>query len=205
MKSLDPRVNRLPGVDSANNDITTPQLCTFEVFVQPRAGKPFQHEGAVHAPNAEMAFVIAKETFTRRFTCVALWVVETARIFVTPTTDGSTNAYNILAKTEPGNGNENIRLFEIFHLPKRGKQHVHFRSEEAKTPEEAIITAKQFLDPSQVFFNVWAVAEEQIRKTNQEELDLWTTLPEKKFRDATAYKGGEKLQRFLEQRQSSNE
>jgi ring-1,2-phenylacetyl-CoA epoxidase subunit PaaB len=36
-----------------------------------------------------------------------------------------------------------------------------------------------------------------IRYTGEEEADLWATLPEKKFRDATEYRGGDKLNEFL--------
>jgi ring-1,2-phenylacetyl-CoA epoxidase subunit PaaB len=71
--SLDPRVNRLPA-NMANPDekIALDQLTTFEVFVQPKPGKPFQHEGIVHASDIEMAYLFAKESFTRRFTCSSL-------------------------------------------------------------------------------------------------------------------------------------
>ena len=94
MKSLDPRVNRLPKtpqeiVPKAPLD----QLGTFEVFVQPKEGKSFQHEGIVHAPELEMAYVWAKETFTRRFTCSSLFVVDTRNVFVSPLSEGSQSAY----------------------------------------------------------------------------------------------------------------
>ena len=90
MKSLDPRVNRLPySIDSPPMRAKAPfdQFGTFEVFVQPREGKPFQHEGAVHAPDLELAFVLAKETFTRRFTCKSLFVAETRTFLVSAMTE----------------------------------------------------------------------------------------------------------------------
>ena len=48
-----------------------------------------------------------------------------------------------------------------------------------------------------------AVAVHVTLPTGLEEKDLWKTLPEKKFRDAADYKGGEKLKAFLERNQSS--
>lgn len=198
MKSLDPRVNRLPplpeGVTTAKPALD--QLCTFEVFVQPRGGKPFQHEGALHASDLEMAFVLAKETFTRRFTCSALWVVETSRVFFSPTTEGSQSAYGIIPVTDAGNAP--AESFEIFHLPKRGKQHVHCCSVEATTPDAAMTLAGRTMAAGAVFYNIWAIRSADIRRTYENEMDLWSTLPDKRFRDASAYKGGDKLKEFLE-------
>ena len=45
-------------------------------------------------------------------------------------------------------------------------------------------------------YNVWAVKRSDIRFTSEEDRDLWLTLPEKKFRDAANYKGGDKLKQF---------
>ena len=175
------------------------QFGTFEVFVQPRAGKPFQHEGAVHAPNLEMAFVLAKETFTRRFTCTSLCVVDTRAVFVSPMTEGTANAYDLIPPPAPAQGGH--EAYEIYHLLKRGKQHIHAGTVYAVSPQQAISVAKNEFGEKAVF-NIWAVQQADIRFTTEAEKDLWLTLPEKKFRDAVEYKGGEKLKNFLERRQS---
>jgi ring-1,2-phenylacetyl-CoA epoxidase subunit PaaB len=197
LKSLDPRVNRLPAVEGESLEKEPlDQLVTFEVFVQPKEGKPFQHEGAVHAPELELAFVLAKETFTRRFTCTSLWVVETSNIFVSPTTEASVSIYASVPPVDLDAGDQHT--FEIFHLPKRGKQHLHFQTVNASSPEQAIAKAKQLVPPTVIVYNVWAIPAEAFRKATAEEKELWATLPDKKFRDAGAYKGGEKLKDFLE-------
>lgn len=172
------------------------QFATYEVFVQPQEGKPFQHEGVVHAPDIELAFVLAKETFTRRFTCTALLVVDTRHVYVSAMTEGSQSVYDILSGEVPDqSGGE---AYEIFHLVKRGKQHVHVGQVQATGGAEALIQAKRVLsaDSTRVF-NVWAIRKSKIRYTREDEKDLWNTLPEKKFRDATAYKAGDKLNAFL--------
>lgn len=200
MNSLDPRVKRLPKTGQSGQIIPKApldQFGTYEVFVQPKEGKPFQHEGIVHAPNLEMAFVLAKETFTRRFLCSSLFVTETRNVFVSPTTEGTQSVYELISgdfydKT-PGES------YEIFHLPKRGKQHLHVGRVEAADPQHAMSRAKaQFGE--KVVYNVWAVRSGDIRFTAPEEKDFWVTLPEKKFRDAGEYKGGDKLKSFLESR-----
>lgn len=171
------------------------QFGTFEVFVQPREGKPFQHEGIVHAPDLEMAFVLAKETFTRRFTCTSLCVVETRNVFVSPLSDGSANAYDIIQAARPGEGPE--ESYEIYHLTKRGKQHIQAGTVQARNPQHAMIAAKEKLGHKTVY-NIWAIRSADIRFATDGEKDLWLTLPEKKFRDAAEYKGGDKLKSFLE-------
>lgn len=174
------------------------QFGTFEVFVQPKEGKPFQHEGIVHAPNLEMAYVLAKETFTRRFTCVSLYVADTRNVYVSPLTEGTINAYDTLT-SEPIAPGEKTK-YEIYHLTKRGKQHTHAGTVEAGSPQEAITKAGQSLRGDKIIYNVWTIRSADIRFTTPEEQDLWKTLPDKKFRDAAEYKGGDKLKNFLEKR-----
>jgi ring-1,2-phenylacetyl-CoA epoxidase subunit PaaB len=171
------------------------QFGTYEVFVQPREGKPFQHEGIVHAPDLEMAFVLAKEAFTRRFLCHSLYVADTRNTYVSPMTDGATNAYDLIEDLPDQPGAK--ERYEIYHLLKRGKQPIHAGNVQAASPQEAMSVAKNQFKPKNVF-NVWAMRTADIRFTNAEEKDLWNTLPEKKFRDASDYKGGEKLKDFLD-------
>ncbi len=205
LKSLDPRVRRLPPAVELNQTLPKSpldQFVTFEVFVQPKDGKPFEHEGIVHAPNLEMAYVLAKEAFTRRFDCVSMYVVESGKVNVSPLTEGDTNAYDLIEDV-PGQAGEK-ESYEIYHLAKRGKQHVHAGSVQACLPREAMTIAKQKWYPGKGVCNIWAIRTADIRFTSPEEKDLWLTLPDKKFRDAAEYKGGEKLKSFLEAKGQQN-
>lgn len=199
LQSLDPRVNRLPITDVPASIVqdTTDQLATFQVFVQPSAGKPFQHEGIVHAPHIDMAFILAKETFTRRFTCVSLCVASTADIYSSVTTEADHNVYDHVPE-EPPQSDAQLVSFEIFQLHKRGKQHLHAGQVQASSPIHALHLAAVSFRTEKVIYNVWAIRTIHIRFTSDEEQDLWTTLPDKKFRDAANYKGGDKLKNFLE-------
>jgi len=191
-------VKRLPAIAGAKAEPKAPldQFGTFEVFVQPKEGKPFQHEGIVHAPNLEMAYVLAKETFTRRFTCFSLCVAETRNVFVSPVSEGQVSAYDLLTTVQATG--KPLTSFEIFHLPKRGKQHVHAGTVQAEDAQHAMCVAKQTVGAGKMTYNVWAIATTAIRFTRPEDGDFWSTLPEKKFRDAADYKGGDKLKKFLE-------
>jgi ring-1,2-phenylacetyl-CoA epoxidase subunit PaaB len=199
MKSLDPRVIRLPLIGQPGEILPKApfdQFGTYEVFVQPKEGKAFQHEGIVHAPNLEMAFVLAKETFTRRFTCVSLYVTDTRNVYISSMTDGIVNAYELVNDVQAQAG-EKVS-YEIYHLLKRGKQHGHVGSVKAATPQEAMAEAKKKFLNDKIVYNIWAIRTSDIRFTSIEEQELWLTLPEKKFRDASDYKGGDKLKEFLE-------
>jgi len=198
MKSLDPRVNRLPEIGQPGQvepKAPLDQFGTFEVFVQAKEGKPFQHEGIVHAPDREMAFVLAKEAFTRRFTCVSLCVADTRNVYVSAMTEGNIPVWEFinLVDDQPG---EKIP-YEIYLLTKRGKQHQHAGTVQAASPAQAMSEARKLFS-SKLVYNVWVIQTSDIRFTSPEEKELWLTLPEKKFRDASDYKGGDKLKEFLE-------
>jgi len=195
LKSLDPRVNRLPEIGETGKILAKApmdQLGTFEVFVQAKEGKPFQHEGIVHATHLELAYVLAKETFTRRFTCHSLYVADTRSVFVTPLVEGTQNVYDVVNT----HADEGGTPFEVYHLQKRGKQHVHVGSVEANSIEGALHQAKEIFGGKGAM-NVWIIEKSKIRFTSAEEQELWLTLPEKKFRDAAHYKAGDKLNDFL--------
>jgi ring-1,2-phenylacetyl-CoA epoxidase subunit PaaB len=199
VNSLDPRVNRLPKIGVPGQILPKApldQFGTFEVFVQPKEGKSFQHEGNVHAPNLEMAYVLAKEAFTRRFLCTSLYVADTRHVFVSPLTEANADAYEAIPEVPPQPGEK--QAFEIYHLAKRGKQHIHAGSVLAATPQEAMHLARTQVKRDKTVYNVWAIRHHDIRFTTPEDKDLWLTLPEKKFRDAADYKGGDKLKDFLE-------
>lgn len=197
MDSLDPRVKRLqqPAVQSPKKPLD--QFGTYQVFVQPKEGKPFQHEGIVHAPNLEMAYVLAKEAFTRRFLCVSLAVADTRCITASPTTEGTVSVFDVLeADAEPV---AEEKSYEIYVLTRRGKQHVHAGQVKAGGPVQAMQKIKPSFSGKPVC-NIWAIQTSDFRFTNEQDNDLWVTLPDKKFRDATDYKGGDKLKEFLEKR-----
>ncbi len=59
------------------------QEAVWEVFHQQTRGEPHVHVGAIHAADAEMALLMAKEQYGRRQACVHLWVVRAEHIIAT--------------------------------------------------------------------------------------------------------------------------
>lgn len=68
---------RTPTTDHQNMDTQWPR---WEVFKQDRPGKPFEAVGTVHAPDAEMALLNARDVFVRRPECHTLWVAPEAAV-----------------------------------------------------------------------------------------------------------------------------
>lgn len=71
-----------PGARHADTEWTV-----YEVFQQDRRGEHHHHVGSLHAPDAEIALVLAKENFARRGNCVNLWVVPVHCIHATDYAD----------------------------------------------------------------------------------------------------------------------
>lgn len=202
LQSLDPRINRLEIEEQSTefNNSSLDQGETYEAFIQMKEDKPYEHVGPVHAPTKEMAVLFAKEQYSRRGgTCVGLWIVETKNVMVSDYLDNNQNIYDFLKPLDEAEfENQKVQPYEIFHLKKRGKQHVHIGMVIASNPEEALYEAgKKFNDKSPVL-NVWIIAAITIIHTFPTDKDIWDTLPEKKYREAIAYKAGEKLKKFKE-------
>ena len=81
MKSIDPRVNRINMPDEHNPTDAGNHGITWEVFHQKKRGIQHVHVGIVHAPNAELALVFAKEQFGRRQKTANLWVTKSSDLF----------------------------------------------------------------------------------------------------------------------------
>ena len=60
--------------------VNTNKLPIWEVFIQSKAGAPFQHAGNVHAADKEMAMQNARDLYTRRMEGTCIWLVKTEDI-----------------------------------------------------------------------------------------------------------------------------
>lgn len=191
MESLDPRIKRLERQEYQQKS-EPDQLSTFEVFTQLREKAPYKHTGIVHAPDLEMAFLFAKEQYSRRQTCTGIWVVATSDVFVSEFTENEANILDQFQTT----GEEGGKPFSIFLLLKRGKQHQFAGKSKGADAAEAISNFYNENKDSRAF-NVWAAEESNILKYEHEVGEIWETLDEKGFRDAAAYRAGDKLKNFL--------
>jgi ring-1,2-phenylacetyl-CoA epoxidase subunit PaaB len=197
------------------------QFGTYEVFHQKKEGAPFVYVGPVHAPEADVAFLFAKEQYSRRFACTGLWVVPTAAVTVTAYVGDQESAYDtlpLLATNAPAATAPDARYtddtagdaaayaageedYDIFHLKKRGKAHQHVGKVRASSPADALQVAKAVFGEQRPVVNVWAVRSADMLRSDDEDRDIWSTTPEKKYRDAIAYKVQDRIEKFKAENQ----
>ena len=106
--SLDPRVqrDRIPTDLAFGQPLEANELFeTYEVLHQAKTGGRHTHVGSVHAPNAEMAYLFAKEQFGRRMATTSIWVVRTADVFTTGEDDAELYASAASSDKEYRNAN----------------------------------------------------------------------------------------------------
>lgn len=222
ISSFDPRMNRLGLPDApvtASTKSALDQFGTYEVFHQKKEGAPFVYVGPVHAPEADVAFLFAKEQFSRRFACTGLWVVPTVAITVTAYVGDQESAYDtlpLLPELELAPESTGAELvddsvmeeaayaageedYDIFHLKKRGKAHQHVGKVRAGTPAGALQVAKVLFGEQRPVVNVWAVRAADILRSDADDRDIWTTTPDKKYRDAISYKVQDRIDKFKEE------
>jgi ring-1,2-phenylacetyl-CoA epoxidase subunit PaaB len=199
LTSLDPRVNRLqvpaewPDLPVKNQ---LDQWATYEVFAQKRENTAYAYVGPVHAPDLEIAFLFAKEQYSRRAACFGLWVVKTQTIQHTPYVNDNELVWgmiNIPAAIRPA---EPQQPYEIFILKKRGKAHTHAGMVMASDYPAALAVAKEQFGDQAPCVNVWVMPTAQVFKSAEEDKDLWLTLSEKKYREPVAYKVLDKINAF---------
>lgn len=85
-ESADPRMNRIAlplNSDEVHEEGSLGQWQTYEVFQQRNRGDQHIHVGSLHAPNPEMALVLAKEQYGRREQCANLWIVKSLDVLAT--------------------------------------------------------------------------------------------------------------------------
>jgi ring-1,2-phenylacetyl-CoA epoxidase subunit PaaB len=86
MKSFDPRISRLDLPENEGKEEVLEKAEnweTYEVFHQKKRGDQHVHVGIVHAPNPEIALILAKEAFGRRRQTANLWIVKSADVHAT--------------------------------------------------------------------------------------------------------------------------
>ncbi|WP_400190350.1 phenylacetic acid degradation b [Hymenobacter sp. B81] len=212
LTSLDPRIARL-GLPDAPPHLdpkeALDQFETYEVFHQKKDGAAFTYVGPVHAPSADVAFLFAKEQYSRRFACTGMWVTPTRAISLTRYVGDQESVYDSLTEALPARGaapDESVQQqdsyargeedYAIFHLKKRGKAHTHVGMVRATSPAEALLQAKATFGEQRPVVNVWVVRWADVLTSDDDDRDIWSTTPEKKYRDAIAYKVQDRIDRF---------
>lgn len=205
LDSLDPRIKRWNLQHQREDEYGASdldQLPTYEVFVQLKEGKAFEHAGIVHAATPETAFLFAKEQFSRRYTCTGMWVVPSTKVWVTVFTELEENVYDYIDEmivSDEGTEED----YDVFHLFKRGKQHKHVGQVKAKNNQQAVLKAEAEFNNGKPVLNIWLIKSIDIHAADPEDKMIWSTLREKTHRDVISYRAGDKLKEFKEKHDSN--
>ena len=110
----------------------------FVVFLQERANTSHQYVGSVHAPDAEMALLNARDVFVRRPNCVSLWVVPAEAILMKTAEELAHDLADAHTRESAGSAAENYRVF--YKLEDKGT-FIHDGDTAAGSAEAALWTA----------------------------------------------------------------
>jgi ring-1,2-phenylacetyl-CoA epoxidase subunit PaaB len=108
----------------------------FIVFQQDAPGAPYHYDGSVHAPDAELALLNARDVFTRRPECSGLWVVRADRIYARTAEELATHA-----STEQPGPNGHAERYTLFQKREQKGVHSSVGEVEASSPAGALMQA----------------------------------------------------------------
>jgi ring-1,2-phenylacetyl-CoA epoxidase subunit PaaB len=99
-------------------------------------------------------------------------------------------------KSEPLKKMDEWETYEVFHQKKRGEQHVHVGVVHAPNPEIALIFAKEQYGRRRITANLWVVKSSCIHATDYEDQDIFATVPEKTYREASDYYVMDRIRKY---------
>jgi ring-1,2-phenylacetyl-CoA epoxidase subunit PaaB len=91
---------------------------------------------------------------------------------------------------------EEWETYEVFHQKKRGEQHLHVGIVHAPNPEIALLFAKEQFGRRRVTANIWVVKSKDVNASLYEDQDIWETVPEKTYREASDYYVMDRIRKF---------
>lgn len=97
---------------------------------------------------------------------------------------------------------EHFETFEVFHQKKSGDRHQHVGSVHAPTAEFAMIFAKEQYGRRFETVNLWVVRTADIVALTLDAADMFSTVPEKDYRNAEVWKVRDKISRFKAEQQA---
>lgn len=163
------------------------QWICYEVFKQDAPNKPHQAVGSVHAPDAEIAMLNARDLFVRRPKCVSLWVVPASDIFSRTQQELELQP---LPTNQPISADQPSQIFYIFRKSshRRAMTFVdHVGEVSAPTAEQALQQALGcFTD--EVGLAWWVVPAAAIVASREEDIEsLFAPALTKTYRHQSAY------------------
>lgn len=158
----------------------------YEVFKQDTADKPHQAVGSVHAPDLQMALLMARDVFVRRPRCHSLWVAP-AEVILSMTQEELALREGM---DEVDSAESPPHTYQVFRktTQRRAMTFVdHVGSVQAGSPAQALRQAiAQFSDGAAWVW--WIVPEAAIARSQAEDVSCWFEPADSKtYRHQSAY------------------
>jgi len=166
--------------------MTGTQWSRFQVFVQAKPGEPHQDFGSVHAPDAELALLNARDVFARRPEAVSMWVVPVGAIY-------TKTAEEIQNLSSPGSGPHESQPArpETYYVACKYKQtgtQTLTGSVEATTPQLALAEAIEKYAGQSLALVWWVFPASAVTQSDPNDIDsLYAPARDKGFRMSTDF------------------
>jgi ring-1,2-phenylacetyl-CoA epoxidase subunit PaaB len=163
--------------------MTDTQWPRFIVFQQEKEGQPHQYAGSVHAPDAEMALMNARDVFVRRPTCISLWVVPANVIFA----QTAEQLMNNPLPEKAADGAQQNAAYSVFQKATQKGTYIYAGDVKAVSSELALRAAfETATKPSALAW--WVLPTHAITRSTQEDIEaLFRPALNKAFRDQSFY------------------
>lgn len=163
----------------------------FQVFLQERPGAPHQDVGSVHAPDAELALLNARDVFVRRPECVNLWVVPVSAIY-------SRTAEELAAEENQAEQNAgaveiappsaDIETYYVFNKTRTAGTQTQVGQVEAASPPNALQAARQQFSGSPPPYMWWIFPTRRVVQSAPQDIEsMFAPAEDKPFRLSTDF------------------
>jgi ring-1,2-phenylacetyl-CoA epoxidase subunit PaaB len=139
------------------------QWSRYIVFQQDDPYVPYRYDGSVHAPDAELALLYARDVFTRRPSCIGLWIVRADRVF-------SRTAEELANGPELADQPGEAEPYTVFVKRDHKGAHTSVGEVEASSPEGALkLALTTFPDKKAIVW--WVCPSRAITRSGREDVD----------------------------------
>ena len=155
----------------------------FEVFLQEKEGAAHQDVGSVHAPDAELALMNARDVFVRRPQCTSLWIVPVAAIF--SRTRQELDAVSLRAEPQ---ADEKQASYYVFAKHKPAGTQILAGEVTAPSPGSALNKARRQIHDLEQALVIWVCPVDAVYKSTAPEAEsLFSQARDKPYRMATDF------------------
>lgn len=150
----------------------------YQVFLQEKPGSPHQDVGSIHAPDAEIALLNARDVFVRRQACVSLWVVPAQAIYTSTGSEGD----QVIAPTgEP-------ETYYVFGETKPGGAQTYLGTIQAGSPIQALNAAPHQISNQKQVLSWWVLPARLVVSSEPTDIEsFFEPAKDKSFRRSTDF------------------